>query len=790
MDRIVKKALKVDFHIHSFASHFKDQDKVKNGTIDKLPILIAKLDENNVNMLAITDHDNFDYEIYSKLKEEERNDNNSIEKVIPGIEFTVTIKNKILHIVTLFDDTDDEKIKSIQSNLYDSKNDKPLYDLQNSFSEEKYIEILRNIGTDTILIAHQKESLGSKNQRKHDANTLGMDELENLVFVDYFEAYEFKNKRNEIFNNYYIETQQKKLKGMRFITGSDCHNWNNYPEKSDNDFEFCYFKCLPSFRGIMMAITDSRRIKIGVSSFFSANAPIDNIELSIDNIDYNIALSKGINAIIGDNSIGKSLLIHKMTDYREINKDTKLKKAYEKYLEDNKIVIKTQIDSNNIRHFDRQGNIREIFSNNKTKSKDFINEYYPIEPNYDVVKATIEKKIDDFIKFLKNKKALNDEIKKLSNIRFELHEEAMSLQINEISIDFKDMIKKYDELIANISRAIMATNNLIENTLISKTEKNNLNKYQQYLSDLRNKYSKIKANITDEEKKVELINRELINLSTELSETKTEVQKNREVYNLKFTQLGETIKNLLKISQKPIVFDSTIEEINVEPTINENGDYRFICKSSVLKIDDEYIFDLIKYPLQAQYKKGLTDLNQINPVEFEENIKVGDQTPNDILEHYKETITKKIDSDFKIKYVINNSKDDDVTRELSNGANAQIYFDLLSSDKKKPGIYIIDQPEDDVSQPSIKRKLLKNFKTLSSNRQILLITHNPQFIVNLDVDNVIFIKKDDSTNKITIENGALEYVDDKTDILKIVADNIEGGIDSLKERYKKYEKNN
>ena len=131
-----------------------------------------------------------------------------------------------------------------------------------------------------------------------------------------------------------------------------------------------------------------------------------------------------------------------------------------------------------------------------------------------------------------------------------------------------------------------------------------------------------------------------------------------------------------------------------------------------------------------------------------------------------------------------------MTRELSNGANAQIYFDLLSSDKKKPGIYIIDQPEDDVSQPSIKRKLLKNFKTLSSNRQILLITHNPQFIVNLDVDNVIFIKKDDSTNKITIENGALEYVDDKTDILKIVADNIEGGIDSLKERYKKYEKNN
>ncbi len=320
MDRIVKDALKVDFHIHSNASHFKDEDKVKNGTIANIPILVSKLNENGVNMLAITDHDNFDYDIYSRLREEENNTSNCIKKVLPGIEFSVTIHDQVLHIVTLFDDSDQDKIRLIQPLVYDSKKDKPLYDLTNSFSEEKYIEILRNIGTDTILIAHQKESLGSKKQRKHDANTLGNDELEELVFLDYFEAYEFKNKRNEIFNKHYIETQQKKLEKMSFITGSDCHNWNNYPEKSDGDFEFSYLKCLPSFRGVMMAITDSRRIKIGVSSFFSANSPIEKIELSIDNVDYDIELSKGINAIIGDNSIGKSLLLHKMTDYREIEK--------------------------------------------------------------------------------------------------------------------------------------------------------------------------------------------------------------------------------------------------------------------------------------------------------------------------------------------------------------------------------------------------------------------------------------------------------------------------------------
>ena len=714
-----------------------------------------------------------------------------IKKVLPGVEFSVIILNQVLHIVTLFDDSDEEKIKSIQSVIYDTTNDKPLYDSNNSFSEEKYIDILRTIGTDTILIAHQKESLGSKQPRKHDANTLETEELEKLVFVDYFEAFEFKNKRNEIFNNYYIENQQKKLEKMRFITGSDCHEWNNYPEKSDDgDFEFSYLKCLPSFRGAMMAITDSSRIKIGVSSFFSANTPIDKILLSINDIDYDIELSKGINAIIGDNSIGKSLLLHKMTDYREIEKNKFLKEAYDKYLDENNIIIKTHISQEQIRHFDKQGNIRELFTNNKTKSKDFLNEYYPVEPNYDIVKEKINRKVDEYISFLKSKKMLTQELKKLSNIKFEIHEESMSLQINEISIEFKTIIKNYGELITGIEKVILDTESVTNNKIITSKEREELTKYKEYLIILKTKYIKLKQEILIEERKVELINTQLTNLSNELSNTKTEVQKNKEAYNLKFSEMAQTIKNIVKIGQGSINFDSTIDEKVIKPETNKNGEYRFICKPSILKIDSKYISELRKYPLSAAYKKTIKDINEVDPIEFEDNIKTGDQIPDDIYEYYKNVINGKINTDLKIKYVINNSKDADVTKELSNGANAQIYFDLLSNDTKKPGIYIIDQPEDDVSQPSIKKKLLTNFKTLSNNRQILLVTHNPQFIVNLDVDNIIFLKKDEKTGEISIENGALEFKDSKTDILKIVADNIEGGIDSIKERYKKYEKDN
>lgn len=791
MEKIVKKPLKIDFHIHSHSSNHKDKGIVTDGTIDNLPILISKLVENEVNMVSITDHDNFNYEMYKKLKEEEVKEN-CIKKVLPGIEFSVMIENKILHIVALFNDDDDSNLQAIQSEIFDEVANKPLYDIENSFSEEKFISILRKIGLDTILIAHQKESLGSSTTRKHDANSVGVNALDNFVFIDYFEAYEFKNKRNEIFNKFYIENQKPKLKDMQFITGSDCHNWSNYPEKTaDGDFEFSYFKCLPTFRGVMMAITDLRRIKIGVSSFFSANAPIDKIELNIDGCKNEIELSKAINAIIGDNSIGKSLLLHKLTEYREISSDKKLITAYDNYLKENKIDVITKISQEDVRHFDKQGNIRNIFTNNKTKSKDFIKEYYPIEPNYDLEKQKLEKKVDEFINFLKKKEKIEIEKSKLGNIQFKLHEEiSMSLQVIPIDIDLKTNEVEYKELVLKISKLIENANELLINKLLNNEEVEEIKQYSCFLEKLKKKYQEIIDKIKIEEAKVTIINNKITEFNTELENTKTEEQKQRESYNLKFAQLSKTICNLISFNESELKFSAEFNEIKLEPEINKNGEYRFICKPDIVKIDSNYVYELLTSPLLASFKKGISDMSSIVPNEFKENLKTGETIPDDIFEYYKSKLIEKINKDLKIRNCINNATDSDVTKELSSGANAQIYFDLLSNDIKNPGVYIIDQPEDDVSQPSIKKKLLKNFKKLANQRQVILITHNPQFIINLDVDNVIFIKKEEESEKISIESGALEYKDDNTDMLKIIADNIEGGIDSLKERYKKYEKNN
>ena len=65
----------------------------------------------------------------------------------------------------------------------------------------------------------------------------------------------------------------------------------------------------------VMAVTDRSRMKV-VDSFFSATRySLPEIRFTHAGITHSVPLSKGINVIIGDNSIGKSLLLHALTGY-------------------------------------------------------------------------------------------------------------------------------------------------------------------------------------------------------------------------------------------------------------------------------------------------------------------------------------------------------------------------------------------------------------------------------------------------------------------------------------------
>lgn len=82
---------------------------------------------------------------------------------------------------------------------------------------------------------------------------------------------------------------------------------------------------MPTFRGLAFALTDDSRISLS-DNFYTTDTDnyIKEINISIDNVKLDIPLSRGINVIIGDNSIGKSLLLHKLTDYYRLNHESNL----------------------------------------------------------------------------------------------------------------------------------------------------------------------------------------------------------------------------------------------------------------------------------------------------------------------------------------------------------------------------------------------------------------------------------------------------------------------------------
>ena len=161
----------------------------------------------------------------------------------------------------------------------------------------------------------------------------------------------------------------------------------------------------------MLALTENSRIKINNDSFFSQKCPVQALELSINNKNYKIKLSRGINALIGDNSIGKSMILYKITNYKDINKH--LGKAYDNYMKTNKITIKTSLEDKDIRYFNYQGNIREMFNNNLKNSSDFLLSYFPENPDYSIYKTKVQEKINDFVDFLEEMTKKEKAIEKL-----------------------------------------------------------------------------------------------------------------------------------------------------------------------------------------------------------------------------------------------------------------------------------------------------------------------------------------------------------------------------------------
>lgn len=116
-----------------------------------------------------------------------------------------------------------------------------------------------------------------------------------------------------------------------------------------------------------------------------------------------------------------------------------------------------------------------------------------------------------------------------------------------------------------------------------------------------------------------------------------------------------------------------------------------------------------------------------------------------------------------------------------------LYLGLDTGDTRP---LIVDQPDENLDNESIYKLLTRYFRDAKKRRQIILITHNPNLVVNADSEQVIIAscaRRDDGLPYITYVSGSLEHtMSDGTGIREQTCRILEGGTEAFRKRERRY----
>ena len=429
-----------------------------------------------------------------------------------------------------------------------------------------------------------------------------------------------------------------------------------------------------------------------------------------------------------------------------------------------------------------QGEVRRKFEQNLLVASEFSN-YFPPNVNPQPYKTIIYNEIDRLISYLEGKFKLDNEIKKLSTFSIYIDEgtpESLSF-VGKLR-NAKGKVSGVDSIISAIDQVLVDYSSLMKLHL-DEIDLEVLRQQYNALSQMKKKYEAQKREIERENERIETVAKVIDETVRRHSKSITDRQKKSTAFLERTTSLKESLKEIIGQSKSIQRYRPTIENTQVNFLSNTVQDYSFVSRLTVKEINAQFFMQHVNSLFKSNTR---VDLNTITESRLKESLLKYDGTP--VLQFFREALIKSFEDDFAPKQTII-LRESDKTEELSAGLNAKIYFDLLSYENSMDGVYIIDQPEDNVSQPAIKEYLLDCFRAMGENRQVIMVSHNPQFIVNLDVDNIIYLFCGDD-GKLRFQSGALEYECADYSVLQLVADNIDGGLDSIQKRWKRYEKNN
>ena len=474
--------------------------------------------------------------------------------------------------------------------------------------------------------------------------------------------------------------------------------------------------------------------------------------------------------------------IRKMTNIREIVFDQNL----------NKEIYDRLTELHNIEDFlsDSQNNLEELKKQEKSQ-RQFIE---------NIITKENREKLEQYTKILESINIKTDNKRQLLNLEDIFHKKEIELNENISSMNkrynfniptvqkeltFKLQFEKTQELLRSIEEHLVSLNQEKEKirsefnqfyTGDLTTLLKDVDKYQNELSLISDKIERVNEAT---EKKKELFAVIFKDIESQLSL----VSQIKEEYNEQEKSILEDWERFKNIeqredlnSQQKRIMQALLQDLDIEPVteFNKEAFYNEIyhcINGSEWRVKNnkqaqEDYFKVVNLDTYFQFVK-----ENYFEVYYERGIY--GNTLKDIL--FKEEKRRKYIKVYPIlKYKGKN------LHKISIGQKGTVYLKMKLATEAFSKPIIFDQPEDDLDNQFIIKELVDLFKELKKYRQVIIITHNANLVINADAEQVIVAKNDNEKLKYT--SGSLENIE----INKQICEILEGGKEAFKNRERKY----
>ena len=829
---------KWDLHFHTPISYdYKD----KSVTNEKI---IEVLKENNISLVAITDHHIIDVERITELQNLAGND----IKILTGIECCSGSRGKEpIHFIGIFPETNTERLEYIRdeilikTNINEQKQNKRV-DSEIYCNLEETAKLIRELGGIITIHAGNKS-----NSIENITNSLPCSMAQKKDIAKNIDIFEMGREEDQ---KDYINVVFKEIGTYPMIICSDNHNINDYSLKQN-----CWIKADSTFEGLKQIIYEpEERVKIQKENpnfefdkpYFEKISIKDDIKLfeneKVAFLKKGIPLNKNLVTIIGGRGTGKSLLVNYLAhSFNKNDKGFKDNKEFEVYYAKNNVEnadiatfnakdksqinfifieqskLKTLTDDKTVGEEFKKLLQLEDLQFNETLNKEIINLLGEIEELKDWFNYETEnnERIND--KDFNEKKKEN--AKQLLETITTKENEAKLLKYTENINDIKnyenlllelDKLKeKHEEYSKELNVEISTLNDKLDNDF--KIEEINFNKQLQGIEKVKNHFEELKVNKESENTKIKK-QFESEGYKGDL----LELLKNAEKYQ---RDINGATKQLVLIGKKERILRGKIElrnklgkklrqEYNRQAKIIEdswnnildnigNEDQKQIMKKILagrgIQIKGKVTFDLIKFNTKLAnyldkrvYRNLGENLEILNLESYYEfiNKKLGDFIEGDKKDTTKRSLGELFFSlNERKEYlytIVEISYNGKTLEKLSAGQKGTLYLLLQLATKAFSTLLIFDQPEDDLDNEFISEELVDLFKELKKYRQIIIVTHNANLVVTADAEQVIVANNNDEN--ITYFSGSLE----NHTIIKNVCKILEGGKNAFEKRKRRY----